>query len=281
MENSLHTIIFEIHKREEKVLSQNKRLIDEAYEMTLYLQDLLFSVKEHVIQSGFDNDAEEIKFFRAIKPQILGKLIYYNKVYRIETTCPVSNGKMYYNYFSAQLANLKREYINHICNSDFYRYYRSGRTDRDHTYFKRGNINYHDGLNSIVFEMNPEFSTFYDYKTARIIANELLHSYLLTKIKPYENPDLIVQKPESSKDIFWTDSKTALIELIYALYAGGVVSHGKIGIRKIGLMFQVLFRIPLGDLHHAFHRMKTRSGSRTAFLDQLKFSLEEYMDKDL
>jgi len=27
--------------------------------------------------------------------------------------------------------------------------------------------------------------------------------------------------------------------------------------------------------------MKTRAGSRTAFLDHLKISLEEYMDKDL
>ena len=281
MKYSLDKILLEIHNNEDKILSQSKRLIDEAYEMTLYLQDLLGSVKKYLIEEGFKNDEEEIRFFRSIKPQILGKLIYYNKIYRIETTCPVSNGKMYYNYFSGQLANLKREYIEHLCNSDFYRYYRSGRTDRDDTYFKRGNINYHDGLNSIVFEIDPEFSTFFDYKTARIISNDLLYTYLLTKINPDENPDVILQKPESSKDIFWTDSKNAIIELIYALYASGVISHGKIGIRKISLMFQILFRIPLGDLHHAFHRMKTRSGSRTSFLDQLKFSLEEYMDKDL
>lgn len=281
MKYSLDNILLEIHNKEDKILSQSKRLIDEAYEMTLYLQDLLGSVKKYLSEEGFKNDEEEIHFFRSIKPQILGKLIYYNKIYRIETTCPVSNGKMYYSYFSAQLASLKREYIEHLCNSDFYRYYRSGRIDRDHTYFKRGNINYHDGLNSIVFEIDPEFSTFFDYKTARIISNELLYTYLLTKINPDESPDVILQKPESSKDIFWTDSKNAIIELIYALYASGVISHGKIGIRKISLMFQVLFRIPLGDLHHAFHRMKTRSGSRTSFLDQLKFSLEEYMDKDL
>lgn len=281
MKYSLDKILLEIHNKEDKILSQSKRLIDEAYEMTLYLQDLLGSVKKYLIEEGFKNDEEEIRFFRSIKPQILGKLIYYNKIYRIETTCPVSNGKMYYNYFSGQLANLKREYTEHLCNSDFYRYYRSGRTDRDDTYFKRGNINYHDGLNSIVFEIDPEFSTFFDYKTARIISNDLLYTYLLTKINPDENPDVILQKPESSKDIFWTDSKNAIIELIYALYASGVISHGKIGIRKISLMFQILFRIPLGDLHHAFHRMKTRSGSRTSFLDQLKFSLEEYMDKDL
>ena len=281
MKYSLDKILLEIHNKEDKILSQSKRLIDEAYEMTLYLQDLLGSVKKYLIEEGFKNDEEEIHFFRCIKPQILGKLIYYYKIYRIETTCPVSNGKMYYSYFSGQLANLKREYIEHLCNSDFYRYYRSGRTDRDDNYFKRGNINYHDGLNSIVFEIDPEFSTFFDYKTARIISNDLLYTYLLTKINPDENPDVILQKPESSKDIFWTDSKNAIIELIYALYASGVISHGKIGIRKISLMFQILFRIPLGDLHHAFHRMKTRSGSRTSFLDQLKFSLEEYMDKDL
>jgi hypothetical protein len=281
MKYSLQNIILEIHNKEDKILSQSKRLIDEAYEMTLYLQNLLFSVKTFITEEGFKNDAEEIHFFRTIKPQILGKLIYYNKIYRIETSCPVSNGKMYYSYFSTHLANLKRDYSEHVCNSDFYRYYRSGRTDRDHTYFKRGNINYHDGLNSIVFEIDSSFSTFYDYKVSRIISNELLYTYLLTKINPDETPDAILQNSESTKDVFWTDSKNALIELVYALYASGAISHGKIGIRKISLIFQILFRVPLGDLHHAFHRMKTRTGSRTAFLDQLKSSLEEYMDKDL
>ncbi|WP_395763144.1 RteC domain-containing protein [Elizabethkingia anophelis] len=281
MKYSLQNIILEIHNKEDRISSEGKTLIAEAYEMTLYLQDLLSSAKSLVREKGFNDDAEEINFFRNTKPQILGKLIYYNKIFRIETACPVSNGKIYSNYFTSQLANLKREYIDHICNSDFYRYYRSGRTDKDNTYFKRGNINYHDGLNSIVFEMDPNFSTFFDYKVARIIANELLYSYLLTKISPDEDPDMVLQRQESVKDIFWTDSKNALIELVYALHASGVISHGKIGIRKISLMFQILFRIPLGDLHHAFHRMKTRAGSRTAFLDQLKISLEEYMDKDL
>jgi hypothetical protein len=106
-------------------------------------------------------------------------------------------------------------------------------------------------------------------------------SYLLEKANPDQKSDFILQNPESVKEIFWTDSKNALIELIYALYASGAISHGKIGIRKISLAFHILFRIPLGDIHHAFHRMKERTGSRTTFLDKLKISLEEYMDKDL
>ncbi|WP_286650255.1 RteC domain-containing protein [Sphingobacterium hotanense] len=84
MKYSLENIILEIHNKEDKILSVSKRLIDEAYEMTVYLQNLLFSVKKYIIENEFKNDAEEIHFFRTIKPQILGKLIYYNKVYRIE-----------------------------------------------------------------------------------------------------------------------------------------------------------------------------------------------------
>lgn len=281
MKYTLNDIIVQIRNKEESISLTNSRLIDEAYQMTVYLQDLLHSVKNIVITEGFKSEADEINFFRNVKPQILGKLIYYNKVFRIESSCPVNNGEMYNVYFSDQLGELQQEYCQHISYSDFYRYYRSGRTDRDETYFRLGKINYHDGLNSFVFEIDPTFSTYYDYKVARIIGNELLYTYLLTKINPEESPDILLQNTESIKDIFWTDTKNALIELIYAIYASGAISHGKVGIRKISLIAQIIFRVPLNDIHHAFHRMKERSGSRTSFLDHLKLSLEEYMDKSL
>lgn len=113
------------------------------------------------------------------------------------------------------------------------------------------------------------------------MANDLMYRYLISKINPEESQSILLHSAESTKDIFWTDSKNALIELIYALYASGVISHGKIGIRKITLVFQILFRVPLGDIHHSFHRMKDRATNRTLFLDQLKSSLEQYMDKEL
>lgn len=277
----LNKILAQIHHQEEKFSSQMMPTAEEAYQMTLFLKEMLFNIKAQVIQDGFTNEQQEIDFFKNIKPQILGKLIYYNKVFRIETTCPVSNGKIHQSYYENQLKALKLEYKERICNEDFYRYYRAGRTDRDHTYFRLGQINYHDGLKSGVFEIDLSFTTYYDNKIAYIIANELLYIYMLTKISPEENPDLILLNGEANKDISWTNSQNALIELIYALYASNSIAYGKIGIRKLALIFQVLFRTPLNDIHHSFHRMTTRAGSRTAFLDQLKISLEEYMDKDL
>ena len=281
MEIILSKILSEIRHKEDKISSQMIRSSDEAYQMTLFLNEMLCAIKTEVLQVGFLNEDQEVDFFKNVKPQILGKLIYYNKVLRIETTCPVSNGKIHQSYYENVLKNLKLEYKESICNEDFYRYYRAGRTDRDHTYFRLGKINYHDGLKSGVFEIDLSFSTYYDNKIAHIIANELLYTYTLTKINPEENPDTILQNLDANKDISWTNSQNALIELIYALYASNSIAYGKIGIRKLALIFQVLFRTPLNDIHHSFHRMKTRAGSRTAFLDQLKISLEAYMDKDM
>ncbi|MDL2141676.1 RteC domain-containing protein [Flavobacterium tructae] len=271
--------LYGILRKEQEISLESAHVIDQSYRMIIFLQDLLSSMKNYVLEHHFTKESEEIEFFRIIKPQILGKLIYYNKVYRIETSCPVSSGKMYYKYFSGELQQLKNEYKEHILNSDFYRYYRSGRTDRDHDFFQLGKINLHTGLNSFIFEVDTQFSTYYDYKVSRIIANELLYNYLIVKINPVDQPDRVGGK--SDENMIWTESKNALIELIYALYISGAISHGKIGVRKISSVFQLLFRTQLGDIHHAFHRMKDRTGNRTLFLDQLKSSVEQYMDKEL
>lgn len=278
---SLNHIISDIDKQEKKISLSATNAIDEAYKMMMYLKEYLLSIKEDITKQGFKNNWEAINFFRNIKPYILAKLIYHNKIFRIQTSCPVDGGKMYASYFSEQLQGLKQEYKEHIYYSDFYRYYRSGRTDRDETYFRLGNINFHDGLNSFAFEIDPLFSTYYDNKVARIIANELIYTYVIQKINYEEAGGSLSVRDLSSDNILWTDTKNALTELIYALCANRTISYGKLGIRKISFFLEKLFQITLGDLHNSFHRMKYRAGSRTAFLEQLKSSLEEYMDKDL
>lgn len=185
---------------------------------------------------------------------------------------------MYHSHYENQLKKLKSECKESLRNIHFYKYYRSGRNDCDHRYFKLGQVNYLDDLHNDVFEIDLNFSTYYDNKVAHIIANEILYSYLLTKISPEETRD---KADEVNKDISWTTTQNALIELIYALHASRSISYGKIGLRKIALIFEVLFNTPLNNIHHAFHRMKSRSGSRTAYLDELKYALEDYMDKDI
>ncbi len=272
---SLNHIILEIDREEKKISLSATNAIDEAYQMMMYLKEYLLSIREDVIKQGFKNNWEEINFFHNIKPYILSKLIYHNKIFRIHTSCLVDGGKMYVSYFSEQLQGLKQKYKEHIYYSDFYRYYGSGKTYCDETYFRLNNINFHNGLNSFAFEIDPLFSTYYDNKVARIIANELLYSYIIQKINDEQAEGSLSARDLSSGNILWTDTKNALTELIYALYANGSISYGKLGIRKISFVLERLFQITLRDSHHSFHLMKYRTASRTTFLDQLKSSLEE------
>lgn len=126
MEILLSKILSQIQHRENQLVYRSMPTVQEAYQMTLCLNEMVQNVKEKVLQSGFKNEIQEIDFFKNIKPQILGKLIYYNKVFRIETTCPVSNGEIHQNYYESLLKKLKSEYKESICNEDFYRYYRAG-----------------------------------------------------------------------------------------------------------------------------------------------------------
>ncbi|WP_286856737.1 MULTISPECIES: RteC domain-containing protein [Sphingobacterium] len=275
------TIVKRIEIQECKITLTKEKVINEAYQMATFLQEILNETKAIVSNKGFIDKEQEINFFKYVKPQLLGKLIYYNKIYRIETSCPAKAGELYKIYFEKELEKLNNEFQEHFVDSDFYRYIKSGRKDLDEKYFALGNIDIIEGLNSFVFEIDPNFSTYYDYKVAHITADELLYTYIRNRLSPeneYESPSLTYTNYD---DMFWTDSKNALIELIYALYAARSLSNGRLAISKISTIIETLFQIELGDFHHAFHRMKVRSGSKTAFLDHLKVSLEEYMNRNL
>jgi len=132
-----------------------------------------------------------------------------------------------------------------------------------------GNINFHDGLNSFVFEIDPLFSTYYDYKVAWIIANGLLYTYILQKINDDEIAGSLFAKDFSSDGYSLDGYQKCIDRTDLRSLCECSLSYGKIGIRKVSLVLEKLFQNSLGDLHNAFHRMKYRAGSRTSFLDQL------------
>jgi len=139
MEIVLSKILLQIQHQEHKLSYKMMRTLEEALQMTLFLNEVLGNVEIKVLKDGFTNEQQEIDFFKNTKPQILGKLIYYyNKVFRIETTCPVSNGKLHQSYFESLLKDFKLDFKKKICNVDFYRNYRSDTKYRDYIYFRLG-----------------------------------------------------------------------------------------------------------------------------------------------
>ena len=60
----LNNIMAEIQKQERKLSAETSSFIDEACRMTIYLQELLRTVKDDVIREGFSGMDEEIYLFK-------------------------------------------------------------------------------------------------------------------------------------------------------------------------------------------------------------------------
>ena len=230
----------------------------------------LADLKDFVLKNDFKNTEEEIHFFKYQKPIIVSKLIYYNAVYKIETKKPYGE-KQIKKFLNKELNKLKKFFDSNI---DFYKYYRSGNSFLDENFFIRGKHDIRLWLDTFYFEADHRFSTSHDYKVAKILANDLIQVYLEDQLnnKHYK-------KANSKSPLSWTGSKTALTELIYALYAQGVFNNGNTDIKLIAKTFESTFNIDLGDFYHTFMELKARKINRTKFLDILCEALIKKMDE--
>lgn len=77
----------------------------------------------------------------------------------------------------------------------------------------------------------------------------------------------------------WTASKTALIELIYALHAQDVFENGNADIKLIAKSFESFCNIDLVDFYRTYLELKNRKLNRTKFLNTMHESLLKKMDE--
>lgn len=231
----------------------------------------LSEVKEYVLNKGFKNIDEEVHFFKHQKPAIVSKLIYYNAIYKIEAKKPYGV-KPIKKYLNNELKKLKRYFDNNL---EFYKYYRTNNSFIDDKLFVRGKYDIKLSLDTFYFEADRNFSTSHDYKVAKIIANDPIQVYLEDQL----HNTAYREKSTDLPNLNWSGSKTALIELIYALHSQGIFDNGNADIKIIAKTFERAFNIDLGDFYHTFMELKSRKINRTKFLDSLRDTLIRKMDE--
>jgi len=237
----------------------------------------LVKLKSLILNSKFSSPSEEIRFFKEIKPKFLSPLIYHLKIFKIESRKPHGSNKARRKYLLNELDKLK---IYFDSNLDFYRYYRTQSNYLDHKYFLRGKYDIRLTVDSYFFEADERFSTSHDFKVAKILAHDWLQVYLeeeLSNLVKYNSK--MISKEVPTINLNWTGSKTALIELIYALHTQGCIDNGKTEIKNLAVTFEKLFGIELGDYYRTFLEIRVRKTGRTKFIDSLKQSLISRMDE--
>ena len=269
LKNEILQNIQKVDKMECGMLQKSKLIIP-------LLENAFEELKSFVYSYSFKDDSEEIQFFKQIKPQLFSQLIYRNKLYSIEMGMPtgsIDDRKIYLERF---LSRIKYFFDTNL---DFYKYYRSGSTHLDHLYFIRGKPDIQLPFDCFYFERDGKFSTCCDFKMTKILANEMLATYLNTELvklaQEENNIDSIYSLSSSEK---WTDKKIALCEIIYGIDSLGSVNYGNTDIKVLTSMFSKMFNIDLSDIYHIFLEMRRRKGDRTEYLNRLIKALLHRMD---
>ena len=252
-------------------------ILTTCQKILLHLQDVLADLKRFLFAYQFKDKAEEIQFFKELKPQMVCHLIYYNSIYSIELKCPHGSEDVVKHYYTTELNKLT-EYFD--SNLNFYQYYRTNATYLDEKYFLRGRIDIHLIIDNTFFDSDPQFSTSYDFKVAKILANELLKIYLSNRIKELTNEGLRKRNSGSCCEMVWTGSKRGLVELIYAFDTCGAFNKGNVDIKTIAMNFEKMFNIDLGDFYHIYMEIKGRKINRTRYLDTLQKTLLRRMEEE-
>lgn len=253
--------------------------IEESASMIRFFSTCLSELRGYFLSLPSISQEEEIVFFKEMKPEILGFLLYFNKIHNIELKCPIGSDTTQKEYYENELRSLTFFFERHI---DFYQYYRSKSTHLDEYYFLRGRYDIRLCVDSSHYILDTEFSTGYDYKIAKILANEMLRIYLNKKIQHVEK-QLILHKNKSflpSGSLKWTGSKVDAIELGYGLFAIGTINHGHTSIKEIMAFIEAAFDIDLGDYYRTYITIKNRKKDRTAFFSSIMAQLQKRMDAD-
>ncbi|KAB4182916.1 hypothetical protein GAQ44_12580 [Bacteroides uniformis] len=254
-------------------------IINDSLEIVYYLYDILLNLRGKINEYKFNNKEDEIFFFKVQKPELLGRLIYFYKIYLIETQCPTGSNEVVKNYLNQELDSLTYFFNRNL---DFYQYYRSNSTVYDEYYFLRGKNDIRLCTDSAQFDKDPKFSTGYDYKVAKIIANEMLRIYLNKRIVKLETGNQIednLQRLNKYPFRFTGSKKIFLIELGYSLASSGDFNNGNVEIKEMMNFLSTAFHTDLGDYYAAYIAMKERK-DRTAYLHHLIDCLIKRMNED-
>ncbi|WP_426672006.1 RteC domain-containing protein [Mucilaginibacter sp. McL0603] len=243
------------------------------------IRSALKELKDHLKQNPFKDKAEQIHFFKHIKPLFYSLRIYYLEKYNIETSIPAGDSQTLKNFYTDELKSVQR-FFQHIY--FHYQYYRLGATELDELYFVRG-VEVQSVLIPEVPEPDPEFSTSCDYLFSKIIAYELLQDYLLKALAKLD-PSLSNMPSEEkvTPELKWTGDKINLVEVIYGLYFTGQLNNGNADISAIIRFMERHLQIDLSRTYRDFLDIRNRkSTSPTRYIEQMRESIHKRVDDDL
>jgi hypothetical protein len=237
--------------------------------------EYLDKLRTWLVGYKFPDTAAEIHFFKKTKPVILSRIIYYRKVMDLHLDICPGCGHIAEQQLTAVLHATTQFFER---NRAFYNYYRKEESQYDEALFVRGRSGVNLFRNNH-YDIDPVFSTGYDGKLAKFMAHELFADYVNKLLHPpvcLEN-NSVRTIPLST--LICTATTTSIVELGYALYAGGFFNHGNASIKDIMSFLSDALQVNLHKYYDTFVQIRERKTNPTKYIDELKNNLAKYIDK--
>lgn len=279
MKAYLEKLEFNFYSELQNILEAKNNNIRSALELS---QRYLIDLKNEIINRGFKKPQDEIDCFKSIKPKLHSEVIYFRGILIAQQNLPLGSNEIKINYLNNHLA---RFHVFFEENKEFIRYSRSELTFLDDHFFIREKAQTHRTYEDDFAEVDFRWNTGYDIILAKCMAFEKLEHQImheLFRIQHMEETEFtpIIPQTNSKKVLKWTESKTSLVELIYALHSASALNNGQTDLKTITEVLQDLFQIELGDHYKIYHELKSRKIQRTKFLNNLTETLNRRMEAE-
>lgn len=251
-------------------------------EFILWAETKIETLHEWLRTYDFENENEEIEFFKEIKPGIISKLIFQKEILRMAINIP-SGKKLSLKFYEEEL---KKAAINFNVDSKFYSYFRSESNEFDDFYFTRKNKKSLLETDSSQIGFDPKISTCYDNKIAVILAHDLLIIYIEKRIRKIKNKIKDRKKIKSNSlnsqsRLQWTRNKSELIELVYALYFSRVINNGNSDLKEIAKEIGKSFNLDIRDsLYRTYKDIKNRKNPTSKFIQGLADIYQKKLEEE-
>lgn len=276
MEKYFKKLIDELNKNLQFLALEQDNIFKLCEESVRICNRALEHSKDYVLKKDFKSSIDEVKFFKELKPVIASKLKFYHMVFNLEKAKPLGE-KTQKTYYEKELVSIDTYFQSNI---EFVLYYKTGGDFMDINYFTRNASNSNLMADESYFFSDKKFSTTQDNRVAQIMAFDLLTIHILKELNNLEKREGMEPIKPYHKTLVWTDSKVALIELIYALHTAGCFNRGTLELKELAETISEIFNIEIGDFYRTWAEIKLRK-EPTKFLDTIKFALESKIKADL
>jgi len=127
-----------------------------------------------LVPAEFDSETDGILFFKTIKPKFVGELEFYHRLYHAQLF-----GDDTIAYYSREITRMEKILAEHAA---FVNYVKSNSTDKDLSWFTRGQAPVPTSLCMLPWETNPKVTSSHDSWISGLLAVERYKEYAHEKV---------------------------------------------------------------------------------------------------